>query len=322
MKPAAARLAPHILVLGDSITWGQGLQPAEKFPELVLQRLSPGASPKQYITRVAHSGAVIGEKPATHTAAATLDGEIPAGTPTVWQQLYDPRITRPHYDLIIISACINDVQVKTLLDPLSPNLSKRVRDDCGRRLTALLSGVRVRFLRGAPKTRVIVMGYYPILSMKSLTSARSPNEFQMLEAFLRATAHPLTAKKGPDLTRLLIVQRAQQFNALSDASISGSVIAANATKPAQFVYARPAIDNDHAAYVDPPGASWIWEVTTRPPHTPMRPEDDVVSQRAAACAKRYPKPVDRTFCDIASLGHPNRIGEQRYADAAYKAATR
>jgi len=122
--------------------------------------------------------------------------------------------------------------------------------------------------------------------------------------------------------RRLIVQRAQHFNLLADKWISRSVSDANAVKPAQFYYARPQITNDHSAYVDPPNASWLWEVTTLPRHTPMKPEDDVIALRSAACSKLYPKAVDRTFCRMASLGHPNRTGEQRYADAAFAAARR
>ena len=50
----------RIVCLGDSIVWGQGLLPGEKFNTLVQQALLPKYPGGVTVESVAHSGAVIG----------------------------------------------------------------------------------------------------------------------------------------------------------------------------------------------------------------------------------------------------------------------
>ena len=50
----------RIVSLGDSIIWGQGLLPGEKFNTLVQQALLPEYPRGVTLESVAHSGAVIG----------------------------------------------------------------------------------------------------------------------------------------------------------------------------------------------------------------------------------------------------------------------
>src|SRR5207302_8604326 len=71
----------HVLVLGDSISWGQGLKDEHKASSLVKSWLEQqtGRQVRQMIQ--AHSGAIIGsadiaEDKSARDAAANLDGEL------------------------------------------------------------------------------------------------------------------------------------------------------------------------------------------------------------------------------------------------------
>ena len=66
-----------ILTLGDSVTWGQGLLDAHKFDRLFAS--------DRPLSRLAHSGAVVGSE--IDTSTQKLHPEIPVPYPSNWQQL-------------------------------------------------------------------------------------------------------------------------------------------------------------------------------------------------------------------------------------------
>src|SRR5437016_14673758 len=82
----------NLLVLGDSISWGQGLKDEHKAWYLVKSWLEQqtGREVRQMIQ--AHSGAVIGsaqneEDKTARNAAADLDGELSRAYPTINDQI-------------------------------------------------------------------------------------------------------------------------------------------------------------------------------------------------------------------------------------------
>jgi lysophospholipase L1-like esterase len=108
----------NMLVVGDSLMWGQGLQESEKFYSLVkvaIQERNPGVTVRAIVR--AHSGATIGwNKGGT---AERLDGEIPTSYPTIQQQVEE--FTGPPeakaIDLVLVDGGINDVKVDRILNP-------------------------------------------------------------------------------------------------------------------------------------------------------------------------------------------------------------
>ncbi len=116
-KPIA-RNPLHMLVLGDSIMWGQGL----KTPDKSWWRLKNWLQEKtgrDVIERIeAHSGAAIEATPGSEQFTSK-DGEVNLLTPTINMQV---DAARKYYgdpakvDLILVNGCINDVDVRTLLD--------------------------------------------------------------------------------------------------------------------------------------------------------------------------------------------------------------
>lgn len=79
-----------VLVLGDSVLWGQGLYEHQKIHTLVtedLQRSLKGVAVSTML--LAHSGAIIGEpddKPEPPLQGDFVD-EVPYGSPTLFQQV-------------------------------------------------------------------------------------------------------------------------------------------------------------------------------------------------------------------------------------------
>src|SRR5438477_2640493 len=81
----------NLLVLGDSISWGQGLRDEHKASFLVKSWLEQQTGREVRQTMQAHSGAVIGpsESPAdtaARDAALALDGELSRAYPTINDQ--------------------------------------------------------------------------------------------------------------------------------------------------------------------------------------------------------------------------------------------
>ena len=82
----------NLLVLGDSISWGQGLRDEHKASYLVKRWLEQQTGREVRQQMQAHSGAVIGPSEssldvAARDAALTLDGELSRAYPTINDQV-------------------------------------------------------------------------------------------------------------------------------------------------------------------------------------------------------------------------------------------
>src|SRR5215204_6493786 len=111
----------HMLVLGDSILWGQGLKPEHKTWYHVKLWLEKNTG-RRVIERIeAHSGAVI-ERSSLTDNLTSPNPEVDVGLPTIYDQIdkaqrsySDPA----RVDLILLSGCGNDVGVQKLLNASS-----------------------------------------------------------------------------------------------------------------------------------------------------------------------------------------------------------
>ena len=119
--PAALMTAsPRILVIGDSVTWGQGLLPSQKIHRLLAKMLFERNGIEPQMLHYAHSGAIVGYAGGAPVASGPYQPwwprEIPNAHPTVLEQL--TLVSQDHldlrYDAIIVSASINDVDVRTI----------------------------------------------------------------------------------------------------------------------------------------------------------------------------------------------------------------
>src|SRR2546422_11261103 len=85
LASAQAGSPMRVVVMGDSVMWGQGLLEADKIHSRVTNLLRDclGYGPFEIIN-LAHSGATIGLGDAT--VRAPLNGEVPTSYPTILQQ--------------------------------------------------------------------------------------------------------------------------------------------------------------------------------------------------------------------------------------------
>lgn len=330
----------QMLVLGDSIMWGQGLREEEKFSTRVKCWLQEKTGRSVMVHVEAHSGAVIAS-----TARPTfpvLSGEVNSTLPTVNQQLdhatefYAGSRTPP--SLILMNGCINDIGVKNLLAASTSleDLRLRIRSHCGDGMLELLKRVRTSF----PGAHVIVTGYYPIVSAQTADNA-----------FLRLLVKRLN-NLGPDAPKMTDKEMRQRLIALSEewyktstASLLEAVMKANAaTGPGLFpqvsfveiqfgpehVFAAPdtLLWNFMYASTNVSGFTQIIVLLSLRSKA-YKPNDHVRESRVKSCEATFKKPKgikeDKKqkaaredlflICRYASLGHPNQMGALIYTEA-------
>jgi hypothetical protein len=100
----------HLVVIGDSIAWGAGLEKDKKYSFLVAEWLSKQLKRPVDVKILAHTGATIGkteDKP-------VQSPDLTSGSPILMEQadnIPDPK----HVDMILVSGGINDVTVKKII---------------------------------------------------------------------------------------------------------------------------------------------------------------------------------------------------------------
>src|SRR5437868_15503012 len=116
-KQQAARPL-NMLVLGDSILWGQGLKAEHKSWYQVKRWLETNTGRTVSEKIEAHSGAVIERSSATDNLTAR-NPEVNVGLPTVNDELDDALrfyADGARVDLVLLSGCGNDVGTQNLLN--------------------------------------------------------------------------------------------------------------------------------------------------------------------------------------------------------------
>lgn len=292
------------VAFGDSVVWGQGLLPEHKFTTLVYSTLNgaPPSAPTD-LEVFAHSGAIIGAN--ANTVSATLDGEVPDSYPTILQQVggYDEDPTA--VDLILIDGGINDLGVTSILCPFTDlqDLQDKISQHCYQDMITLLTQVAKKFT--AKKTRVIVSGYFPILSPKS-----DPIKIPKLLGAHGIDINPIVTAID-DVLLGKIFRQCQLFFDRSNASFLAAVAAVNAEQGGnRIAFVETPFTDDNAVFA--PNA-WLWGVGDD-----LSPQDEVVVPRHAACDLDETDPIRRLTCYRASAGHPNVIGAAQFASAITK----
>lgn len=338
----------HMLVLGDSIMWGQGLREEEKFSSRVKCWLQERINREVKVHVEAHSGAIISRTSSAPPGFTAPSGEVNSISPTINEQLdhavqfYKENQTGP--SLILMNGCINDVGVKNLLAASTPleDLRAQAMKSCGEDMRLLLQRVR----NGFPQALVLVTGYYPIVSLQTDDNA-----------FLRLLVKKLNNQR-PEARRMTDKEMRQRLIALSDewyktstASLLDAVVQANAPSGSDPLGPEPSAPK-----------VWFVEIQFGPEHVFAAPatllwnfmfastnvsgftklivllsfgtaayktNDHVRENRIKSCEQVFKKPkgIKETknqkaaredlflICRYASLGHPNQMGALIYTEA-------
>jgi len=284
-----------MLVLGDSVTWGQGLPDGQKMHDIVRDTLAQTKGPVQCLL-LAHSGAVIGVD--SGEPAGACDGEVPTAFPTILQQCSAAPDTG--VNLVILNGGINDIDIRYILNPFTErdDLADTTRRFCGKDMAVLLDRALTRF----PAARIVVTSYYPVLSPASHVG--------LLDDFMLTLGLPIAP-----LTRLIddnviydrIVSNCELFFTESTTALQGAIDAANAQAPGRVGFAAPPFTEDNAALAS---KAWLFGIKGD-----LSPEDPVAAARQASCDKCTDDFLRREQCYRASCGHPNLTGAQQFASA-------
>ncbi len=332
-RPAARQL--NMLVLGDSIMWGQGLNEQHKAWYQVKSWLKENTNRDVRENIEAHSGAVVGVNDVPWSNDSPRDGEVSSAVPTVNHEL--DRALRSYaspaqVDLVLVDGCINDVDIRNLLNAANStdDVKRMATEKCGIPMQSLLTRVASSF----PSAHVIVTGYFPIISEKTPNSLLMQ---AMTRMFYQPGPKPAKLKRKNLRERLIAVSRTwyQASNAaLGDAvdKVTAALAAKGSRQRVLFVeipFAPEYSFNAPDTHLWGFNASFLRKLLAvlTLGRVTLKTNDETQRQRVSSCNEHYKRPTGETsgqrgtremrrmLCWYASLGHPNRKGSAIYADA-------
>jgi len=289
-----------LVILGDSVLWGQGLLDAHKSTTLVASGL--GLQPAMF----AHSGAVIGRK--ATCATTTFPGEVPESCPSILQQIPAYAGDPLSVPVVLLNGGINDVDFRTIVSPFtdSKDLASDIQQYCYSDMGFLLEQVKARFSNSA--TKIVVTSYYPVLSPDS--------QFDLLPAFVEFLGAPIPQFLDPnifgsgDLITDKIVANCIQFWNQSTQALQKAVSDVNIGTGPRCFFANVPFTVNNSVFA--PNA-WLFGVGPAPD---FGAQDEVAATRSPQCDIVFKDDlVNREQCYRASAGHPNVTGAQQFAQA-------
>jgi len=325
----------NMLVLGDSILWGEGLKTEHKSWYQVKTWLEANTG-RSVIERIeAHSGAVI-ERGSVDDSRTATNGEVDVALPTVNEEIdsalrfYSDGST---VDLVLISGCGNDVGVQNLLNASgSEEIDRMTQAKCGSPMERLLRKIATSF----PAAQVIVVGYYPFFS------ENTRNDFIMkalARRFFKMTAGAPRIGRKEVLEQLTANSSTwYQTSNRTLAEVARRINIEFGAGRQRIMFAKIEFPSDYSFATK---GTRLWGFDRSPFRMMLvllsfgkillPPNDEVRSQRRASCTDVFKRQPDETseqktdrqrrhlLCRYASLGHPNKKGALLYADAVTNA---
>jgi lysophospholipase L1-like esterase len=321
----------YMLVLGDSVVWGQGIQEENKFYSLVKERIATELLPDRAVHQLnlSHSGANILPK---NKPCPSLPGEVPIGTPTIYTQMtaalsmYASAGIKPaDVNLVLLNGGINDIGFPTIVNPFTKEkkiveLSKKY---CFEEMKKLLGMMAERF----PNAWLVTTGYYPIISQKT-----DPDVIpDLIAAFL---GFP----KGQEIVRKSAKEQKQQMKRAQKANpenfispnwlldrltslsdqwkrSSDADLEAAAKTVARGIFAKIEFSPDECYAANNTN---LWRITGSGGGLGnLVTDDQLFLPRQETCRLVRPdlNSQARLICPVAGTGHPNVKGARKYADA-------
>lgn len=286
-----------LLVIGDSVVWGQGLKEEHKTATILARHLHAS------VMMLAHAGAKIGIRDSYTVTMPS--GEIPCFFPTILQQLQSVPLDAGSIGWVLMNGGINDVEIQRVFNPMVPQyeLELHTRNYCGRDMLTLLRRVIRRF----ENALVLVLGYYPGVSHQS-----RPEGVQQLYSLVHGAE--FAPVHEPELFRNEIVEHCLRFWKLSNGLLRGAVEHVNREAgKTRAVFVDAGMTEVNAAYAP---QSLLWELDLAGPE---KAPDEVAEQRNAAVELLSTGPLQRRQCRLSSAGHPNVAGAARMAEQCLEA---
>ena len=338
----------RMLVIGDSIMWGQGLKQERKAWWRVKCWLEEKTGREVREDVRAHSGALLEAAPDASLKFKSADKEVNLPLPSINQQLdqalRDYQNDRSRVNLVLMDGCVNDVGVSNLLNAaITPeSLRPRIEARCGVSMTETLR----RVVAGFPNAQILVTGYYP-----SISSQTDDNAF--LRLLVKKLARDENGEKDGNARQLTyremrqrLIEISEEWYQLSTENLANAVKRVNEELAEKLLAPRVTfVEIDfwpEHAFAAPDTLLWNFKlgstnlsglrqvfVALSFGTAAFKPNDETREERAKSCKATFSKPkgvketkAEKEFredsyltCRYASLGHPNQMGALVYAEA-------
>ncbi len=264
----------RMLVLGDSVMWGQGLADEHKFSYMLRQwiceqrnnRSCPDKEDVQ-IHVEAHSGALIAkpekdnqkkeeDRFTRNVSPVRYPGEVNNEYPTVWGQVdlarryyLDNSIPLGDVDLILVNGGINDMGAPRILAPkllgfLAGNINDFAKKYCEDDMKLLLDKVANTF----PNARIVVPGYFPLVSLETpenflmdtigylfLSKKQKANSEGAIEEESASSPNEVPVAQKPSKSLVHMANRSRDWTVASNAALAAAVKSFNSGRAAMPV---------------------------------------------------------------------------------------
>lgn len=311
----------NIVTFGDSIMWGQGLRQEQKFRTLVRDYISfrmPGREVRVF--NFARSGAIIGGDwtvAGEDTFGEPSGNEVPDSHPTLHGQLRrskdklggairpQPAEASAQVDLILVDGGANDVNMLNILNPAKTDGDIRAFTKTAvRRMSGFLAALLTEF----PNAKVVVTGYYQIISKET-----SPQDLGLLLGALGLTGGVALAG-GAGAAVSAVAVSPVIFSSVRNGAYAFYDEVTTGLRQVVIDHANRPLGRGRIAFVDPMFTSFNAYAARDTYLFRVFENDPMVAQRENACRQR-PAGLSDLKCLRASMGHPNARGARAYADA-------
>lgn len=308
-----------VVTIGDSIAWGQGLPETEKFSALVTTHLrGAGLIGDGGHRMLAHSGAKIGI--GLTAGPQDASGEVPLDRPTILEQARQLAGSSLHVDgvvLVLVNGGINDIGVDNLLNPLTDPTQIRLRatQHCFEDMKTVLRACLDTF----PHARIVLTGYYPLISEDSdallippLAGAFGLSLLSVPGVVVAGVLSLAVRKVMADNCRLFAGTANKSFLRAAK-EVNGQLTHGGDAR--RVGVAVPAFGPKNAALAS---NAFVWGLRfTADPTELFVPVDGVIHERVQACHLAADAGLIGNYsrCKIASVGHPNPAGVKAYVSA-------
>ena len=258
----------RMLVLGDSVMWGQGLEDEHKFSYKIrgwiCAQRNNGSCPDKEDVQIhveAHSGALIArpekdnqkkeeDRFTRNVAPVRYPGEVNNDYPTVWGEVdlarryySDNSIPLEEVDLILVNGGINDMGPPRILAPkilgfLAGNINDFAKKYCEDDMKLLLDKVANTF----PNARIVVPGYFPLVSLDTpenllsetigylfLGKKEKANNEGAIEEESANPPNEVAAAHKPSKSLVHMANRSRDWTVASNAALAAAVKSFNSS---------------------------------------------------------------------------------------------
>lgn len=321
----------ELLVVGDSLIWGQGLDEKDKFYSLTRDWLEAEAfgRPRPVNLKVkAHSGATLkfnnahaeAHRRAGRSETHPYDPEVNVGFPSIWKQI---EVAADEYvsagngaaDMVMLTGGITDITVKKVLDPFGEEkwLYDEIRKYCRDHMLDVLEHISQKF----PDALIAVVGYFPMLGPKTRGSRLFNAWLEAMDypGYLKPIVNNVVTRRFFSRMRKKGIERSRIWVTESDRNLKEAVDLHNAkVGRQQAVFLPSPLTEDHALETKD---TRLFRMAKK-----GRVEDPLYDKRGEQCRATLPDleavtGIDHSvrLCEIAAIGHPNAAGAKDYADA-------